>query len=117
MAENGNAAALRAACKVVVSSIIEQTADADEVTFSGPAIADAIMKARAALAAPARNCDVGTEEEQQERFREFCRIHDDAGECGIGRTRAKCPCWRGPENPDCALSWAQMPYEAEGGAE
>lgn len=78
----------------------------------------ALAEIDAALAAPARNCDVGTAEEQQERFREFCRRHEAAGECGIGLTQAKCPCWRGPKNPDCALAWAQMPFApAERGAE
>ena len=74
-------------------------------------VAESIDNARAVLSASPRNCDVGTAEEQQERFREFCRRHNDAGECGIGRTHAKCPCWRGHKNPDCALSWAQMPCE------
>lgn len=78
---------------------------------------DSSKRVAAALSEPARNCDVGTAEEQQERFREFCRRHEAAGECGIGSTQAKCPCWRGPKNPDCALVWAQMLYEAEGGAE
>ena len=62
-----------------------------------------------------RNCDIGTPEEQQDRFREFCRRHFDARECGLGRSVAKCPAYQGGKNPDCSLWWAQMQYE-EGGA-
>ena len=55
----------------------------------------------AALAAPPRNCDVGTAEEQNARMSDWChRTH-----CG------DCP------SKLCALSWANAPYEAaqEGG--
>ena len=53
----------------------------------------------AALAAPARNCDVGTAEEQAERCRIYCgqQICKDCPCNTIGR---------------CTLIWAQMPYEA-----
>ena len=78
-------------------------------------ITTAIKKCFATLSAPPRNCDVGTAEEQQDRFREFCRRHFDARECGLGRSAAKCPAYQGGKNPDCSLWWAQMPYE-EGGA-
>lgn len=56
--------------------------------------------AKFALAAPPRNCDVGTAEEQIKRHRKWCK-------------RDKClpgiPC------SVCFAKWAQMPYE-EGGA-
>ena len=55
------------------------------------------------ISAPPRNCDVGTAEEQYARVRAFCERHKE--DC--------------PENDvlqkNCALIWAQMPYE-EGGA-
>ena len=58
---------------------------------------------KAALAAPKRNCDAGTAEEQSERFYAFCNVKS-GGVC-IG-----CPI----ANPgDCSLQWAQMPYESE----
>lgn len=50
-----------------------------------------------------RNCDVGTTEEQDERFFAFCNSH----KC------PSCPC-RFIKKTDCALIWAQMPYESEG---
>ena len=68
--------------------------------------------ARAALSAPARQCDVGTPEEQWSRFEKMCfsnRQPDDPDYCSC-----KCKVDGGCVN-DCALIWAQMPYE-EGGA-
>ena len=65
--------------------------------------------ANAALSAPPRNCDVGTVEEQAERFDEFCYNHRSR-EKGCG----DCPLLDGVSC--CELAWAQMPYE-EGGAE
>ena len=57
-------------------------------------------KARAALAAPVRNCDAGTAEEQGERFYAYCK----------GRSCADCAIRKFP-NPFCGIRWAQMPYE------
>lgn len=72
-------------------------------------------KARAALSAPSRNCDVGTAEEQSDRYEAFCEsFHVVTGTCD------DCPIFKAEygkmENlPHCQISWAQMPYE-EGGA-
>ena len=52
---------------------------------------------------PLRNCDVGTAEEQSERYDKFCDIHD---------CRSDCPLFKADS---CELAWAQMPYEAEEG--
>ena len=61
----------------------------------------------AALAAPARNCDVGTAKEQVKRWRRFCNSMTTCGEC---------PCHKSYSEvvTDCFSRWAQMPYE-EGG--
>lgn len=59
------------------------------------------MWAKAALAEPVKNCEVGTPEEQEGRWNEACNKFKIR--C---RTRS---CYR------CAFDWAQMPYE-EGGA-
>jgi hypothetical protein len=73
---------------------------------------------RAAISAPARNCDVGTAEEQERRFEAYCHTHftfDSMKERG-GDCR-KCPL-NAIEEPACRLAWAQMPFApAEGGAE
>ena len=61
--------------------------------------------AKAALAEPARNCDVGTAEEQLKRFKDFCRIISKDETCD------GCPLL-----PQCStLKLAQMPYK-KGGA-
>lgn len=67
----------------------------------------ALKMLRAALALPRRNCDVGTAEEQAERFKKFCYEHQAP--------------WHGCTNcpvlmsEKCALAWAQTPYAAEEG--
>lgn len=60
---------------------------------------------RQALASPPRNCDVGTAEEQECRFHDFCGEHASNG-CG------NCPAMKGAAL--CVVNWGQMPYE-EGG--
>jgi len=67
--------------------------------------------ARAALAAPPRNCDVGTAEEQGKRFTEFCYKNRNMERCC-----GDCPAFNRGGFAECELAWAQMPYK-EGGAE
>ncbi len=66
-------------------------------------MANALDKAKAALAKPPRNCDVGSAEEQLERYDKFCGIHNCRHDCPLINADS------------CELAWAQMPYE-EGGA-
>lgn len=73
-------------------------------------------KARDALSAQARQCDVGTDEEQAKRFEEFCNSHTcTMGDCNVHKS------WRhffydcGLKQVSCGLIFAQMPYEAEEG--
>ena len=58
--------------------------------------------AEAALSAPPRNCDVGTVEEQIERFQRFCGTRPCDG-CTLKN--------KVNETIDCAIHWAQLPYE------
>ena len=79
--------------------------DAEEVDgqiVSSPC--SAIIGARNALAAPPRNYEVGTVEQQAKRFEEYC----ESEVCKRKRckSRAKALCIE-----RCALAWAQMPYE------
>ena len=61
----------------------------------------------AALAKPPRNCDVGTPEEQAERYENLCDSHT----CGSICSGSCCPLY----DYDCSpFAWAQMPYEARG---
>jgi hypothetical protein len=65
-----------------------------------------------ALAAPPRNCDVGTPTGQARRFQLFCQQHRDIdAECST-----MCPFVDTADINHCQAGWAQMPYE-EGGAE
>lgn len=59
----------------------------------------------AALSKPPRQCDMGTVEEQKDRFMEFC--DDEKG------GRQHCRNCRLCNACDCELAWAQMPYTAE----
>lgn len=60
--------------------------------------------ARAALAEPMRNCDVGTAEEQGERFHAFCKSNKQPGDV------YSCDRCKLNSIEDCELAWAQMPY-------
>ena len=63
---------------------------------------DCLAVIETAISVPPRNCDVGTPEEQNERFLKFCTSMD---------CERYCPLFKADS---CELAWAQMPYE-EGG--
>ncbi|MBP5510857.1 MAG: hypothetical protein J6Z49_08070 [Kiritimatiellae bacterium] len=68
-----------------------------------------------ALSEPPRNCDVGTAEEQAERFYKFCTEHFSAIS---NMCSPRCPCFDSDDQCHCLCKWEQMPYEAEeGGAQ
>ena len=94
----GNAAAMREALEYASRVLAKWQQDAPFSAWSE--YGEAIDRCRAALAAPPRNCDVGTAEEQRERFNVYCDqricIH-----CEL------------PMN-GCRFVWAQMPYEKGG---
>ena len=58
-----------------------------------------------------RNCDVGTAEEQSNRYENFCEVfHKESGNCDT------CPIFKAENGkvgnlPHCQIVWAQMPYE------
>ena len=56
---------------------------------------------------PPRNCDVGTAEEQNARYKRFCSSHYKPND--IDAQCDGCPCVS--ERFDCELEWAQLPYE------
>lgn len=109
-----NAAAMREALNQLrdwaLLDINENAIRSDEPNYKK--LVDGIVEiTNAALAAPARNCDVGTADEQTKRFLCVCRDtqhFDDVREC---------PLFVGTNcNPlDCLARWAQMPFApAEG---
>lgn len=63
-----------------------------------------------ALSKPARNCDMGTAEEQEERFKHYCGQHYSA--CDVDAECFRCPL--SSEKTSCEFAWAQLPYEERG---
>jgi len=95
----GNAAATREALETVRKYVKETTPDKVMLGVIE-------VWCDEALAKPPRNCDVGTAEEQAERFAKYCdRFHRCNG----------CPCCGKMKYNRCEFIWAQMPYEAEEG--
>ena len=97
----GNAAkmrnALSDACYAMFNFLKTQNGGYEEM-------AKALDKAKAALAVPPRNCDVGTDEEQSRRYEELCDRHT----CGSRCSASGCPMYE----HDCSpFAWGQMPYE------
>ena len=60
--------------------------------------------AKGMLTLPRRNCDVGTAQEQEDRFCEFCVKHGNGEFC-----QQDCPCLH--ESESCKQIWDQLPYE------
>ena len=114
MEKPGNAAAMREALEKIANmgeEIDYQLGSSDETVYAfrhERSLAYNISEcARTALSAPPRNCDVGTAEEQAERFKTFCYIYP--------LNCAGCPLKdSGITHNECAIFWTQMPYE-EGG--
>ena len=108
--EANNAQAMREALENILKEVAKM-----EGLLCDKAIINSLVQivalVRAALAAPPRNCDVGTPSEQRARFDKFCRSNSwdeiDGAHC-----MSSCPLYHG----DCSrceeLEWAQMPYEA-----
>ena len=75
---------------------------------------ETVNKIMDALSAPPRNCDVGTAEEQEVRFKRFCESHWDLN--NADSTCAECPL-KEKAGTECEFAWAQMPYKEKEGAE
>lgn len=58
-----------------------------------------------------RNCDMGTAEEQANRFHNFCVSNSGSID---GMCSSTCPCIASPDKCHCLCKWSQMPYK-EGG--
>ena len=78
----------------------------------GESAREQIAENNAALAAPLRNCDVGTAEEQEARFESFCMAYEETKEPGLKVCSDNCPLVK---TGLCDLHWAQMPYKEGGG--
>jgi hypothetical protein len=106
----GNQMKMREAL-VKVLRLANVTADGENWDWNN-AIAENVVKVvKEALAAPPRNCDVGTAEEQTKRFSDFCEAYRHTDLLGC----AGCPLKNTPSDTGCSFAWAQMPYESEEG--
>jgi len=99
---NGNAEEMRVAllrCEAI--SHLPEIREQQRVRDMRNIIADA-------LSAPARNCDVGTAEEQAKRYANHCDayLREDGGKPCTG-----CPCCGKIPFGKCEFAWAQMPYK------
>lgn len=66
-----------------------------------------------ALDKPPLQCDVGTAEEQNKRFVEYCKNHRIKITGHADACNPKCPCRKGGDLNLCTLAWAQTPYVEE----
>lgn len=103
----GNVAAMRAALERIVGWCEGCHADACEKVCRPELTSESIHAALAALSAPARNCDVGTAEEQAERHERFCAAHYKAD--AVDAQCFGCPASDKKET-DCEFVWGQLPF-------
>ena len=101
----GNAAAMRGALDEILETLNKWRSNNEMEHWQYSQLWDI---ANAALAAPSRQCDVGTAEEQAIRFNDYCKKQGDG--CCIGKGRGACPIFKGYKI-DCGLVWSQTPYE------
>ena len=110
----GNAAALREAAITAYDALDKlksfslQLGDVGRMREFSHIVCYAKNRLDAALAKPPRQCDVGTVEEQEDRFEKFCDDHKYVGEDGSNVCSRHCPCYN---EMDCGIRWGQMPYE------
>ena len=72
----------------------------------------AVDKAKAAIAIPLRNCDVGTAYEQSVRMARFCKKQYEKRDDVAAHICSACK-FHNSES-DCVFEWAQMPYTESG---
>ena len=68
-------------------------------------LAIACDKLDAALAIPLRNCDVGTADEQLDRYGDYCQKN-----CSVCEHRLSCHIRGESYRMKCIFAWGQMPY-------
>lgn len=109
-AQHGNAAAMREAllqCELFLGNVSRHghpTLNPGDKCTACDGVDELRGLVVRALAAPPRNCDVGTPEEQSERFAKYCdRFHRCNG----------CTCCGKVKYNRCEYFWAQMPYTAK----
>ena len=108
--EANNMAAMREACQKMLDLLMLRGDGKARCVLTWDEFNESQLMLRAVLAEPVRNCEVGTAEEQAQRFYNFCTEHSSAihGMCDY-----KCPCLDSGDKCHCLCKWAQMPYESE----
>ena len=101
----GNAEAMRKALDSIYNKL--ETLDIEEDSYADEVIASVKSDIVDAIYAPPRNCDVGTAEEQGERFEKFCDSNKHGGDVYA------CDNCKFLPSEHCGLKWAQMPCEIE----
>ncbi len=101
-----NAAKLREALQMFVDSV-EWLCNGDESGRIKRQFAVLLSDAHAALAAPPRNCDVGSPDEQAKRFFAFCYKHQAPFGCP-----ENCPFHEAPDVNHFRSGWGQLPYDS-----
>lgn len=105
MMEANNAVTIRNALHSLVD-VIERL-DSDNPLWwhnNAPGVR-ALKTAKAALAEPILNCEVGTADQQQARHCAWCHNHGIDGDGTVSCAHSDMSC------DLCALRWSQMPYE------
>ena len=102
----GDMAAIRDALANLVDVIDRCDSGSPLWWHSGAKGVKPLEDAKAALAKPPRQCDVGTPSEQADRHRELCLKHGGCSTCPRNKDE-----W---SYKDCILDWAQMPFKKEG---
>ena len=100
----GNAAAMRRGLEKA-ESLLHKIHYLNRTPELDAEITECIDEICIGIKQPPRNCDVGTAEEQIRRIRSHCKQHR------VGLRCVDCSV-KGVFPKDCALIWAQMPYEA-----
>ena len=107
----GNAAALREAlsdaCYAMFNFLKTQSGGFEEM-------ANALDKAKTALAKPPRNCDVGDVADWEKRFGEECDKGHTCSDCPVRHAKTKMAIEL-DKGARCEFIWVQMPYK-EGSA-
>ena len=102
----GNAAAMREALVAIREALLLDCGMGPHTAFC----VEVDRLTTTALSAPARQCDVGTAEEQTRRMNaEYCAVQKCCYESPSGRL---CPLYK--KGVDCRFIWAQTPYAEEG---
>lgn len=107
-AQHGNSAAMREAV-IKALTLIHVCDWPPGVSLDG--VVEVVREIDSALDKPPRNCDVGTAEDQLDRYGVYCQSR-----CISCDNRHCCHICGERYRMKCMMKWAQMPYAAQEGA-